>query len=224
MNGTCGSANGVTYPYGSSSYSPNVQCSNGSPSNTSFPTTGNSVSWTCSGTNGGSASGTCSATVTPAPVNGTCGSANGVTYPYGSSSYSPNVQCSNGSPSNTSFPTTGNSVSWTCSGTNGGSASPTCSASQATPPPPTPTASLTPASQTFDVGSSATLTWSSTNATSCTGVGFSTSGRTSGSFSTGTLNTPGTQNYQVYCSAGGVNSSPAVASSHRSFSRRDYQR
>ena len=70
-------------------------------------------------------------TVTPAPVNGTCGSANGVTYPYGSSSYSPNVQCSNGSPSNTSFPTTGNSVSWTCSGTNGGSASGTCSASQA---------------------------------------------------------------------------------------------
>lgn len=64
------------------------------------------------------------------PISGVCGSANGVAYVNGSSSYSPYTQCSSGSSSNTAFPTAGNTVTWTCSGQNGGSVSPTCSASQ----------------------------------------------------------------------------------------------
>ena len=46
-----------------------------------------------------------------------------------------------------------------------------------------PTASLVPTNQNIYVDDSATLTWSSTNANSCTGVGFSTGGATSGTVS-----------------------------------------
>ena len=67
------------------------------------------------------------------PVNGACGSANGQTYPYGSSGYGSYSQCSAGSPSTTAFPSAGSSQSWTCSGSYGGSTSGTCSASQAGP-------------------------------------------------------------------------------------------
>ncbi len=48
---------------------------------------------------------------------------------------------------------------------------------------PAPTASLTALPTTISLGNSSTLTWSSTNATSCTGTNFSTSGTTSGSTS-----------------------------------------
>ncbi|MGH7175283.1 MAG: hypothetical protein ACREGR_02920, partial [Minisyncoccia bacterium] len=132
--GTCGTANGQSYPYGSTVYGSYTQCGNGSPSNTTFPSAGNSSNWTCSGANGGSASPTCSASQAgPGPVAGTCGTANGQTYPYGSTVYGSYTQCGSGSPSNTTFPSAGNGASWTCSGANGGSASPSCSASQAAP-------------------------------------------------------------------------------------------
>jgi hypothetical protein len=95
--------------------------------------------------------------VSEASAVGVCGSANGVVYANGSSSYAPNVQCStSGTASNTAFPTAGNSVSWTCPGTNGGSPSPTCSASQAAPTPPSlptvTTSSVTGISQTSATG------------------------------------------------------------------------
>lgn len=45
---------------------------------------------------------------------------------------------------------------------------------------PQPTASLTANPTTINQGQSSMLTWSSTNATSCTGTNFSTSGATSG--------------------------------------------
>jgi hypothetical protein len=76
-------------------------------------------------------------------ANGACGSADGRTYPNGSSSYAPYTQCSAGNPSSTSFPAAGSSVTWTCSGQNGGSQSANCSASQATPPPPPPPTTFT---------------------------------------------------------------------------------
>lgn len=60
-------------------------------------------------------------------------------------------------------------------------------------------------------GQSSTLYWNSMNATSCTGVGF-TAGGPSGNRSTGALNDLGTHNYLVFCSSGGQNSPPAVAS------------
>lgn len=106
----------------------------------------------------------------------------------------------------------------TCS--NGANNPPTCStydpcSNGANNPPScstfTPTVSISASPSTIDQGQSSTLTWSSTNATSCTGTGF-TAGGTSGTRSTGALNTPGTSNYQVVCSGTGGNSPPAFAS------------
>ncbi|GEM_PF-1808847 len=65
-----------------------------------------------------------------------------------------------------------------------------------------PTALLSANPTTIDSGESSTLTWSSTNATSCTSAGgFSTGGATSGNASTGALTA--TQNYQISCSGPG---------------------
>lgn len=114
------------------------------------------------------------------------------------------VKCSNGGCSGGGGTPVNPVGSLVCN--NGATNPPTC-----TPTPPTPTATLLPASQTINVGQSATLNWSSTNATSCTGSGFTANG-TSGSFSTGALNTPGTQNYQVSCSGPG-GTSPIVTAS-----------
>jgi len=75
--------------------------------------------------------------------------------------------------------------------------------------PPTATLSANPT--VIDKGQSAILSWNSTNATSCTGTGF-TAGGTSGTRSTGTLATSTTINYQVVCSGAGGSSAPAFAS------------
>src|SRR3989344_754388 len=72
----------------------------------------------------------------------------------------------------------------------------------------TPTATLSVDDNEIDVGQATILRWNSTNATSCTGTGFSTGGATSGSASTGALSPAGTYNYQVVCSGTGVDSPP----------------
>ena len=145
-----------------------------------------------------------------APVDGTCGSANGKTYASGVTAYSPDTQCSNGSASNTSFPSAGGSVSWTCSGSNGGSSSATCSASRsAAASAPVVTISASPTSVTS--GGSSTLTWSSTNSpTSCTASnGWSGAKAASGSQSTGSLSSNTT--YTLSCAnASGSGSSSAT--------------
>jgi hypothetical protein len=63
------------------------------------------------------------------PVNGVCGSANGHTYLYNETGYTPYTQCSAGSTNNATFPNAGQTVSWLCLGTNGG-ANVSCSASR----------------------------------------------------------------------------------------------
>ncbi len=68
-------------------------------------------------------------------------------------------------------------------------------------PANSPTASLSANPTSITSGGSSTLTWSSTNATSCTGTGFSTGGATSGSVSTGALTA--TTNYSVSCTGTG---------------------
>ena len=74
-----------------------------------------------------------------------------------------------------------------------------------------PQAFLYASPDTIAPGGSADLNWSSTNATSCTGTGF-TAGGPSGNRPTGTLNTPGTYPYQVVCRNGsGPDSPPASA-------------
>ncbi len=61
-----------------------------------------------------------------------------------------------------------------------------------------PTATLSSSPTTVDQGSAAILTWSSANAASCTGTGFSTGGLTSGSVSVSPLTTT---TYSVTCGA-----------------------
>ena len=123
-----------------------------------------------------------SCTVNPAPVNGSCGNANGVAYAYGSTGYSPYAQCGSGSPSTTAFPAAGSSQSWTCSGTNGGSASGTCSASQNAP-----ASCALPWGGTIASGSSVTAYQSSsaTSPTLCSSISQTrtcTNGSLSGSY------------------------------------------
>ncbi len=62
------------------------------------------------------------------------------------------------------------------------------------------TATLTANPTAVALGESSTLTWSSTGATSCTGIGFNTNGATSGSTSVSPANTA---NYIVTCTAPG---------------------
>jgi hypothetical protein len=81
-----------------------------------------------------------------------------------------------GETSNPSSPVNGDVFS-TCWGN--GSLTP-CTAGSFTTPPPVPTASLSANPKSITAGQSSTLTWSSTNASSCAGSGFFASG-TSGS-------------------------------------------
>ena len=65
-----------------------------------------------------------------------------------------------------------------------------------------PTASLSASPTTIDSGETSTLTWNSTNATSCAALGgFLTGDAISGTASTGALTS--TQNYQVSCTGPG---------------------
>jgi hypothetical protein len=87
---------------------------------------------TCDPAAPGQSSTTCSVTtctpIAPTPVPGVCSSTiNGATYPHTTTAY-PSAQCASGTPSVSTFPTPGTTVSWTCSGSAGGAASPTCTA------------------------------------------------------------------------------------------------
>ena len=105
-----------------------------------------------------------------------------------------------GQTSNPSAPVNGDVFS-TCWGN--GSLTP-CTAGSFTTPPPVVTASLSANPQSISLGQSSTLSWSSTNATSCTGSGFTASG-TSGS---AVVSPAVTTSYSVTCAAGG---DPATA-------------
>jgi Peptidase A4 family len=99
-----------------------------------------------------------------------------------------------GQTSNPSAPANGDVFS-TCWGS--GSLTP-CTAGSFTPPPPVVTASLVANPRSISAGQSSTLSWTSTNATSCTGSGFIASG-TSGS---AIVSPSVTTSYSVSCSAG----------------------
>jgi len=98
-------------------------------------------------------------------------------------------------------PSATTSYSITCSG-NGGSATATATVTVATPPPPpppAPTASLSANPTSVNAGLSSTLSWSSTNATACTGGGF-TASATSGS---AVVYPTVTTSYSVSCTGNG---------------------
>jgi len=136
IDGLCGTANGKTYAYTVTTYSPDTQCvsNTGTASNTAFPAQGSSVTWTCSGLNGGNPSATCTASRDAAPVvNGVCGTRN-KTYPWNATSYGSDTICVTGtaSPSSFAFPNQGQTISWTCDGSGGGTTA-SCSASRPAP-------------------------------------------------------------------------------------------
>jgi hypothetical protein len=190
-------SSGCTFTYGASGGSPSTACtfSPTKDNSSSEPVTLTSgtctVSMSCPAGTSGIAAVPSSDTLTyqptyvwnntacvpPSPVNGSCGSANGVAYANGSSSYSPYAQCASGSSSNTSFPSAGNTVSWTCSGTNGGSASGTCSASQSTASLSVPTVTTSAVTSITQTAASSGGTVSSNGGSTVTqsGIALSTS-------------------------------------------------
>jgi hypothetical protein len=99
--------------------------------------------------------------------------------------------------------TTFSAVEQAAFGTNAG---PTGTGSSGTTAP-APTASLSASPASITSGQPTTLTWSSTNATSCTGTNFTASG-TSGSVS---VSPSATTNYSLTCSGSGGTSSAATA-------------
>jgi Concanavalin A-like lectin/glucanases superfamily/Phosphoesterase family/Pectate lyase superfamily protein len=72
---------------------------------------------------------------------------------------------------------------------------------------PAPTASLSANPTSITSGQSSTLTWSSTNATSCTGTGFSTGNAVSGSVS---VSPTATTHYSVSCTGSGGTASASA--------------
>ena len=109
------------------------------------------------------------------------------------------IQMSNpwGETSNPSNPVNGNVFS-TCWGLAPNYTA--CTAgSFITPPPPAPTVSLSASPKSITAGQSSTLTWRSTNATSCTGGNFAASGTTGSAVVTPTVTTA----YSVTCTGDG---------------------
>jgi hypothetical protein len=104
-----------------------------------------------------------------------------------------------GETSNPSAPVNGDVFS-TCWGA--GALTP-CTAGSFTTPPPVTTASLSANPKTISSGQSSTLAWSSTNASSCAGNGFSVSG-TSGS---AVVHPTVTTSYSVTCTGNGGSAS-----------------
>ncbi|MFA5013235.1 MAG: hypothetical protein WC520_01585, partial [Candidatus Paceibacterota bacterium] len=78
VNGSCGSAQTQSFYTAPSSTTANL-CSTGSASSVTLATSGTLWNWTCYGSNQGS-NATCTASKVAAPVNGSCGSANGQSF------------------------------------------------------------------------------------------------------------------------------------------------
>lgn len=102
------------------------------------------------------------------------------------------------------------SYTLTCSGSGGPAAQRTVTVSVGSPPPPptpTPTATLSASPTSVQSGGSTTLTWSSTNATSCAASGaWSGSKATSGSEQVNNLTAAAT--FTLVCSGAGGSTSP----------------
>jgi len=96
-----------------------------------------------------------------------------------------------------------------CSNVNGTSATTTVTLTVTAPPPPAPT--LTLSATSIAVGSTATLTWSSTDATSCTASGSWTGMQATNGSLTVTPTTTGTDTYSLTCSNSGGTSPAASA-------------
>ena len=137
-------------------------------------TSATTFTFQCTGPGGTSPLASVTVNVNAAVVNGACASTH--------------YSCTAGTSANNVAGAT--AYTWTCQGSGGGT---DASCSEAI----LPTATLSASPTTITTGGSSTLTWSSTNATSCTSAGgFSTGGATSGSVS---VSPSSTSSYQIYC-------------------------
>jgi 6-phosphogluconolactonase (cycloisomerase 2 family) len=93
------------------------------------------------------------------------------------------------------------SYSLTCTGTGGTASSAATVAVNA--PPPAPTATVTPGASTVIIGSSTTLTWSSTEATSCTASGAWSGAKSASGAETVTPAALGASSYTLTCTGAG---------------------
>lgn len=104
--------------------------------------------------------------------------------------------------------TTGRTYTLTCTNATGSAVASVTVNVGAAPPAPTVTLTATPASVAY--GTASTLTWSSTDASSCTGTNFSTGGATNNTTGVSTGNLTTTTTYSITCS--GTTSPPATTS------------
>ena len=99
----------------------------------------------------------------------------------------------------------------TCIGPSGSASRSVTVSVAAPPPPPPPTVSLSANPTSISSGGSSTLTWSSTNTTSCTASGsWSGTKPLSGSQSTGSLTGPASYTYTLICTGPGGSDSKSV--------------
>ncbi len=141
-------------------------------------TSATTFTFQCTGPGGTSPLASVTVNVNAAPVNGACASTH--------------YSCTAGTSINNVNGST--AYTWTCQGSGGGTNA-SCSEAKL------PTGTLSASPTTITSGQSSTLTWSSTNATSCTAAGgFTTGGATSGST---TVSPPTTSSYQIYCDNSG---------------------
>ncbi|MDB9997754.1 hypothetical protein OAE05_05335, partial [Gammaproteobacteria bacterium] len=95
-----------------------------------------------------------------------------------------------------------------CGGGGGGGSAPA--------PEPSPTASLSSSSSSVLLDSVVTLTWSSTNATSCTASGTWTGSKATSGTEDVTIATPGNNQFTITCSgAGGSAADSTVVEGYR---------
>ncbi len=185
-------------PSGGNGNYPINDCSSGTLGRNSLQTTPYEVYyWYCNGSDGTEGP-LCWYTPPPppTPVTGAC--ATSATPSGGSGSY-PINGCSSGT-LGANAPQANGNYHWYCDGSNGGSGSDLC---WYAPPADAPTASLSASPASVSSGDQSTLSWSSSNATSCSAGGpWSNSGTLSGSGLTNPLYTDTTFTFQCSGPAG----------------------
>ncbi len=152
IDGVCGTANGYIFPASQTGYSPQTQCSVGASSNTAYPAPGGTVAWQCKGTGGG-INDSCSASRAVATCNlpwgGTIADGASVTA-YQTALVAQPTTCSSETRSCSNGVLSGSYTNQACTAT---------------------TATFTALPASIAYGGKATLTWASSNATSCTAGG-----------------------------------------------------
>ena len=208
INGVCGSRS-TTYAFSTATWPVgSTFCSSGtaSPPSVTFPSVGSSSVWQCLGSGGGSTV-SCSASRTNAPVFGSCGTRN-TTYPSTTSAWPVgSTLCSAGtaSPVSVSFPASGSTASWQCLGSGGGSST-SCLTTHQAPAIPPPTLTFSASPKTVNTGGSSTLTWSTSNVSSCWASGDWSGWKNAAGDNETQLNITANKTYYMECwnSSGGT--------------------